>query len=340
MTGKIKSTLDWEWRQQIRIVAGIVVVAFTLAGPYILNAFLFRILFLSVMWSGLALSWNLVGGYIRYPSFGHVTFLGLGMFTVGLGGRYYGFGTSFGPGLVGTLVLAGIVSAIVAALIAFPILKLRGAYFGVTTLAIALVVFGIFNNVDVLGGGVGIAAPTFEAPVNSQHVVYYFMLATVSALVGTIVVIGRTQLGYGFAAIRDSEDAAEMIGIPTTRYKVIAFVLSAFFPGIIGGIYAYYLGFFTAGTAFTLEIGIDMIVYTIIGGIGTILGPIVGATLMTALKHMVFSGYQELHVLLTGLFIIIAVLFFPSGIVGVTRSVLSGNTEVSWQLDLFGGDHD
>lgn len=328
MTGRVSRLVDHvRDGGMVRNLGAILAIggaALAVAGPFVLNPFHLRILFLVMMWSGLALSWNIVGGYIRYPSFGHVAFLGLGAFTVGLGHEYLGLGDSFGLELLVTLLLAGLVPTIVAALVAFPILKLRGAYFGVTTLGIALVTFELFNNLDALGGGIGLATPTFDTPIlETQHVIYYLMAIVLAALIVLLFVLERTRLGYGFAAIRGDEDAAEMIGIPTTRYKVLAFVLSAFFPGIIGGLYAYYLGFFTAGTMFSLQIGIDMIIYTIIGGIGTIAGPIVGAALMIILKHVVLSGFQEVHVLLTGALIVVVMLFYPSGIVGVVKSTLS-----------------
>lgn len=300
------------------VVAWACVLTFALAGPFVLNDFHFRILFLSVMWGGLALSWNIVGGFIEYPSFGHVAFFGLGGFTVGLGARYFGIGDSFGPELLLTLLLAGLVPAALAAIVAYPILQLRGAYFGVTTLGIALVVTELFNNLEALGGGVGIVSPTFEPVLlNTTETIYYLMLAVVAAIVVTIAVLRQTDLGYGFAAIRADEDAAEMVGVPTTRYKVFAFVLSAFFPGIIGAIYSYYLGYFTAGTMFSLQIGIDMIIFTVIGGLGTVGGPLIGAALMVVLKYVVLSGIQQAHVLLTGIFIILVLLYYPSGIMGL-----------------------
>lgn len=300
-------------------------------GPFFLDDYYFRILFLIVMWSALALSWNLIGGYLRYPSFGHVAFFGLGAFTVGLGGRYFGLGDSFGPELVVTLLLAGILPTILAAGIAYPTLQLRGAYFGVTTLGIALVITELFTIFDVLGGGVGVAAPTFEAVLLSrQQTLYFLMLAVLLSLVVFLLLLERTRLGYGFSAIRVDEDAAEMVGIPTTRYKIIAFVLSAFFPGVAGGIYVYYLGYFTATTIFSLEIGIDMIIYAVIGGIGTIAGPIIGAALMVVLKFVILSDFLQAHVLLTGTFIVAVLLFFPSGIMGLLEDVRNGTLNVSF----------
>lgn len=311
------------------IAAWMAAVVVLLAGPFVFDAYYFRILFLVVMWSGLALSWNIVGGYIRYPSFGHVAFFGLGAFTVGLGGRYFGLGDSLGPELVATLLLAGVVPTLLAAAIAYPTLQLRGAYFGVTTLGIALVITELFSIFDVLGGGVGVAAPTFEPVLLSvQQILYFLMLTVLVVLVGTLVVIQRTRLGYGFAAIRADEDAAEMVGIPTTRYKTIAFVLSAFFPGIIGGIYVYYLGYFTASSIYALETGIDMIIFTVIGGIGTIAGPIIGSALMVVLKYVVLADFLQVHVLLTGSFIIVVLLFFPSGIMGILADARRGDFDL------------
>lgn len=302
--------------------ATLIAVAAIVAAPFVVNEYYVRVGFLMLMWVGLAMSWNIIGGLIGYPSFGHVTFLGIGGFTVGLLGQYYGLGDTFGIELIVLLFLAGLAAAGLAAVVAYPLLRLRGGYFAIATLGIAVVVRETFTNIEALGGGIGIAAPAFDPPVLDALTVQYYLMAAIAIFtVYTTYVVKQSKMGYAFAAIREGEDAAKMLGVSTVRYKISGFVLSAFFPGMIGGLYVYFLAYFTAGSLFELQHTVDMIVFTVIGGLGTISGPIIGAPLMVFLSRIVLGDVLRAHVFLTGLFIVVVMLFFPQGIVGVVRDL-------------------
>lgn len=311
-----------------KALALITIVA-VLVVPFIANQYYVRVAFLMVMWIGLASSWNILGGLVGYPSFGHVAFLGLGAFTVGLVGKTFGLGSSL-PELIGLLLLAGLVAVAIAAIVAYPLLRLRGGYFAIATLGIAVVIREIFANVDALGAGIGIAAPTLEPPLLDALTVQYYLMALIALLtVVAVHKIKQSKMGYAFAAIREGEDAAKMLGVPTVRYKIIAFLASAFFPGVIGGLYVYFLAYFTAGSVYSIQYTVDMIVYTVIGGLGTITGPIIGAPMMVFLSRIVLEDVLRAHVFLTGLFIVVVMMFFPRGIVGIIHDVLRRNTETN-----------
>lgn len=297
--------------------------------PLVANRYYVRVTFLMLMWIGLASSWNILGGLVGYPSFGHVAFLGIGGFTVGLVGRTFGLGGSLIE-LIGLLILAGLAAVAVAAVVAYPLLRLRGGYFAIATLGVAVVTREVFANVDALGGGVGIGAPALEPPLLDALTVQYYLMALLAILtIAAVHKIQQSKMGYAFAAIREGEDAAKMLGVPTVRYKILAFLTSAFFPGVIGGLYVYFLAYFTAHSIYNIQHTIDMIVYTVIGGLGTIVGPVIGAPVMVFLSQIVLEDVLRAHVFLTGLFIVVVMLFFPRGIVGIIRDFMSENTDTS-----------
>lgn len=314
----------WAW---LGIVAAVVFATVPLLG----NEYYLQILFLMLMWTGLATSWNIIGGYTGYVSFGHGAFFALGGFTIGLGQQYFGLAQTFGIELLGMLVLAGLVPMIVAALIAYPFLRLSGGYFAIAMLGFQLALGEAFTAFDFLGGGTGIGASIASPPfafLSTGQMLYYLLAVVVFVTVLVANYIRKEEFGYGLFAIRENEDAAESIAIPTTRYKMMAFVISAFFPGIIGGLYVYHLAFFTAQSMFNLLHTLNMIVYAVVGGLGTVAGPFIGAVVMIYVKNVALSGISESHVFFTGLFIVIVMLGFPGGIVGIVKDYRTGEFSI------------
>lgn len=315
--------------RRIWIPFAILLTVIFAVGPVIGTDFHLQILFLMLAWGGLATSWNILGGYTGYVSFGHGAFFALGGFTVGLGQQYLNIGQSFGPEWFGLLGMAGLVPMAMAALIAYPFLRLSGGYFAIAMLGFQLALGEAFSAIGVLGGGVGINV-SFEGPnfLATNLTIYYTMAAVVLATVLAAYFIRESTFGYGLFAIRENEEAAESIAVPTTRYKVITFVISAFFPGLIGGIYVHHLAFFTAGSLFNLLNTLDMIVYAVVGGLGTVAGPIIGAIGLVFVKNVLLSGVAETHVFFTGLFVVIVMLVFPRGIVGIIKDISEGRLEI------------
>jgi branched-chain amino acid transport system permease protein len=314
----------WTW---FGIVASLVLILVPLTG----NGYYVQIVFLILMWTGLASSWNIIGGYTGYVSFGHGAFFALGGFTIALGQEYFSLAESFGVELVGILLLAGLIPMAVAAIIAYPFLRLSGGYFAIAMLGFQLALGQGFTALDILGGGIGLAASISKPPVaflSSGQALYYILAVVVLITVLAANYIRKSEFGYGLFAIRENEDAAESIAVPTTRYKMLAFVISAFFPGIIGGIYAYQLSFITASSMFALLITLNMIVYTVVGGLGTVAGPFIGSVIMVLLKNVALTDISEAHVFFTGLFIVIVMLGFPRGVVGLIRDYRKGELSV------------
>jgi branched-chain amino acid transport system permease protein len=304
---------------------GVVAIVLFLAVPLVGNPYHLQIAFLMLVWGGLALSWNILGGYTGYVSFGHGAFFALGAFTIGLGQQYYDLAQGFNVELLGMFVLAGIVPMVIASIIALPILRLSGGYFAIAMLGFQIALGEAFTAFGFLGGGRGVPVAISDAPVlNANQLLYYLLGIVVLITLLVANAIRRSEFGYGLLAIRENQEAAESIAIPTTRYKVGAFAVSAFFPGVLGAFYAFHLTYFTAASMFDILITLNMIVYAVVGGLGTVVGPFIGAAVMIFVKNFVLIGASEAHVFFTGLFVVVVMLFFPGGIVGTAKDYQEG----------------
>lgn len=286
-----------------------------LAVPWVATGYLVRFLTTLFMFSVLAKAWNLIGGLAGYPSFGNVAFFGIGAYTTGV--LMVRFGLAFLP----SLVAGGLAGALFAVGIGLPVLRLRGHYFAVATFATAEAMREIVNNLtDLTGGGKGLSLPLMAGGARAIGVYfYYLMLGLLVAAVATNVLVLRSRLGYGLLALREDEEAAMVAGIDTTLYKVVAFGLSAFLTGLAGGIYAYWLTYIDPTNVFDVVISVTMLVMVILGGSGTLWGPVVGAVILMVLTEFLWSRFLELHAAFLGTVIILVVLFIPDGLVEMVR---------------------
>jgi branched-chain amino acid transport system permease protein len=287
-----------------------------------LPVYYIRLLATVFLFATLAQSWNILGGYTGYVSFGHVTFFGIGAYLAAILFRDLGW-----PPYLAA-VPAGLAAGLFAVVVGYPTLRLRGPYFGIATLALSLVVQLAVANLPWTGAGEGIVvrgALPFRRLALEQFY-YYAYLALM--LLATLAVwwLERSKLGYGLQAIRDDEEAASSLGVNATRLKLIAFGLSSFFAGAAGCFYVHQASFASPPDVFTLGISIKSLVYAVVGGAGTALGPLVGAALMEllnmALTTSALGTYGIDRVVFGGL-LILAVLVAPRGIVGVVSRGLA-----------------
>jgi len=320
---------DRRWFSRRRAIAAIFVLLFFLAllivprfrSDYELLTYT-RFLLLALMAQG----WNLIGGYTGYAAFGNVAFFGIGAYTTGLL-MISPWQVPFFPALLAGAVLA----AIVAALIGLPVLRLKGHYFAIATLGVAEAASQIADTWDsVTQGSTGI-----DLPVRSEGEFFYYtaLALVVLGIVATALLV-RSKLGYAWVAIREDEDAARMLGINTTPRKVLAFALSAVFAALAGGVTAYQNIHVTPSDFFKLEYTLQMIIATIIGGSGTIFGPILGAGVYQLLSTYVWTKFLELHPSVLGLIIIFFIIFAPRGLmslVGEGLRVARGQKRFRWQ---------
>ena len=270
------------------------------------------------MFVALALSWNLIGCYTGYASFGQVVFFGLGGYfaAVTMTHLHWSFWLA--------LPLAGLAAAAYAALIGVPLLRLRGHYFAIATLGVAEGTREIVINLDGLtGGGGGITVPTVGAAAATKYLgndgfyLVYLVLAVLALLVTGLV--SRSKFGFAMRAIHQDEDAAAAVGINTTRTKVLTYALSGLLTGLVGATYAFQQVTIYPERLFDVEITVLMVVMVVIGGSGTVLGPIIGAVALQFLSEWLRQNYTTVHTLLLGAIIIIAVVLLPQGLVNYLR---------------------
>lgn len=336
-TSVLSSVRDWftEYSRVTLSVAIIIALLFFVL-PGVVNPYITTITVSFLFGVIIASSWNILAmtGYIN---FGHAMFIGLGSFTAGLSTLYLGIGTSVGVGLVFVVVFGGLVSMGFALLLGYPLLRLRGHYFAIATLGVAEALLALFSSVHALHGAAGILMPPLQSTLASPlQIIYYMMLVVALATVITTYLIKGSKLGYAFRAIRLGEDAAETLGVPTTFYSVIAFAISGFFAGAGGAVYAYRLSFVQATNVFSIMLTIHAIVVTMIGGLGTIIGPVVGAGFYTALVDIIldfvlgtFTAQGQGRLLIIGLIIVIIIITTPEGIVPRLRRYLRNRSQNS-----------
>ena len=285
--------------------------------PALADNYVLRVTTTMLMYSALALGWNFIGGFAGYPSFATAAFFGLGAYAGGV------LQTRGLPMPVAWL-LAGAVVALFAAVLGRAILHLRGHYFAIASLVVAEVLREITNSAtDLTGGGMGLNLPVLGMGVAGQtRLFYYAMFVVAAAALATAALVDRSRLGFGLRCIQQNEDAAIVLGVNVLRYKVAAFVLSAVFPGICGGIYASWVNYIDPIDAYDVLLSVKPIVMVLLGGVGTVLGAVYGAFLFLLLEELVWRNLLQFHAGLLGLIVVALVLFLPMGIRGVNWPAL------------------
>lgn len=288
--------------------------AFLLGFPlWVQSLYAQHLAILVLMYVALSGSWNLIGGYAGYESFGHIIFYGAGAYTSALLLLRLGWSPFV------TAPLAGVVACLIAA-IALPSLRLRGAYFAITTLALAFVGQILAANLDTLtGGGRGLFLPLAPwEPEVLKRPFYYAMLAGALGTLGLNYLVKRSRFGLRLELIREDEERAEAVGVNTSLYKAVAFLMSAFFPGYVGAIHGYYLNYISPPGAFSILISINILLFAFFGGKATVLGPALGSLVLVPTGQFLNIWLAtELHLLVYGLLLIVVVLRFPEGLMGL-----------------------
>ncbi|HUZ00713.1 MAG TPA: branched-chain amino acid ABC transporter permease [Thermomicrobiaceae bacterium] len=262
----------------------------------------------------MAEGWNIIGGFTGYAAFGQVGWFGLGAYTVGVAMSRWGW--PFWP----SLIAAGLLPAVVAALIGVPILRLRGHYFAIATLAFGIALGELANNLRYVGASSGISLPI--GPPFAFF--YYVMLAVLVLAVVATWLIARSRLGYALVAIRENEQAAAVLGVNTALYKTAAFAISALLTGLAGGVQAYWSTSIYAPTVFDITRNVDLIVMALLGGAGTVLGPVVGAFLLDGLNEQLTGAFLQWHAVIFGAVVLLIVLFLPGGLGGLVAQGRTG----------------
>jgi branched-chain amino acid transport system permease protein len=270
----------------------------------------------------LATAWNILGGYTGYVNFGSAAFFAMGAYATVFFHKLY-------PLPIPILILVGgIVSGIVGFGMGYLTLRLRGAFFAIATLALAVVLQTFVVNWDYVGGSRGayIIRPN-EHPLTGPYIQYLFLLMLSLVVIGLACARGieRSQLGYGFATIRDDELAAEACGVPTLRLKLVATTLSGALMGMAGAPFPYYIGYLQPSSAFGLEYAVNSIAMPMIGGTTSWVGPLIGAILLGSLQQIATVTISSaVNLLIVGLLLVGFVIVAPNGIVGLVQDRLRG----------------
>ena len=307
-------------RSRVIPLVALLAVAFLLplarplfAGTY---NYVLQLLFMTYMWVALTSSWNIIGGYVGYISLGNNVFIGIGAYFSGAMLVYYGWS----PFL--TAPLAGVLGLGVGLLFGLVALRTSGAAFIISTIAMLLMTALVFDNWEWLGGANGLSLPLVPIELRWVKVPFYYaMLLTGIGAVWLSWRVAHSRFGLGLRAIAEDEIKAEVAGINTRAYKVMAFALSAIFPAIAGALWGYSLTYLRGTIFFSIAVAAEMVLMAIIGGRGTVTGPVVGAVLLVAINEFSVAqfGSSELNIVVTGLILLTALMFFPTGIVGSLR---------------------
>ncbi|RMF81748.1 MAG: branched-chain amino acid ABC transporter permease [Chloroflexi bacterium] len=278
--------------------------------------FWLNLLIIIFLWITMSTSWNIIGGYAGYISLGHNVFAAIGGYLAAM------LLLRLDIPVFVTAPFAGLVAMVVGFVIGLITLRVRGPAFIISTIALVLVLRTIIDNWDFLGGVRGLTLPLIGLDVQLVKIPFYYAMLLVALLsIYFSYWIRHSKFGLGLRAISQDEIKAETAGIPTKMYKVLAYAASAFFIGVAGALWSQYVTFVDPGTYLIILFGARPVLMTLLGGKGTVAGPVVGAALVilaTEFSESQFGG-TELNVIGVGVVMIIVLLFFPDGLVGSLR---------------------
>lgn len=256
----------------------------------------------------LALAWNLVGGFGGQFSLGHSIFVGIGAYATAVILRY------LGTPLIPSILMAGAISAVIGVLLAYPLLRLRGPYLAVGSLGMALAMYGWMINWDFTKASSSYTMPA-AGLIDIQTLYVMAVLLTLVALISVIVLV-RSPLGLRLVALRDDEAGAASIGVRRVRTLIPVWALSGFLTGIMGALYGLQRGNLTVDSAFSIQFSLDAAIICVLGGLGTLSGPVLGAIIVYYLRFY-SADYSNWSLLIEAVIVVIVVRFIPGGLVGL-----------------------
>ncbi|WP_243694913.1 branched-chain amino acid ABC transporter permease [Labedella populi] len=312
------------WSKWVRITLLVVGAALVLAFPTIApNPYILSAGVVILNYAVLSTGWNFMGGFTGYISLGHAAYFGLGAYGTALLIRNFAL-PSF---------LAWFVAALLVAIIAIPVgiaaLRVRGASFVIVSIAFVLILLLVFQSWrDVTGGSEGLTVPRpFPDLLRPEHhrVFYYLFAALLAVALAVWWIIDRSKFGTALKSIREDEDKSQSLGVPTTQYKLIAYVLSAVFVSFGGGLYALWFGDLDPIFQFSILIGSYMVLMALLGGVRNLFGPLLGAVVVgSALEYFKLEfGDTQFHLIATGILLGVVVLFMPDGIIPAVKALFT-----------------
>jgi len=313
-------------RTPLFLVICLAVAALVFAGAVAVgNDYVFFAGYVILQYVVLSTAWNILGGYCGYVNFGSAAFFALGAYsTVAI---YKLIGANDLPHIVPMPVLmlvGGVVSGVVGFGMGYLTLRLRGAFFAIATLALAVVLQTLIVNWDFVGGSRGAYILRPEVvPLIGSYIKYLFLVMLLLAVAALVIarLIERSRLGYGFATIRDDELAAEASGVPTLRLKLIATTISGALMGMAGAPFPYYIGYLQPSSTFGLDYAVNSIAMPLIGGTTSWVGPLIGTILLGSLQQIATVTISSaVNLLLVGVILVVFVIVAPNGVIGIVHT--------------------
>ena len=294
------------------IIAALALFPVLKPGIYYLSA-----LFGLFLYAALACGWNIFGGYTGYMNFGHAAFFGVGAYTSALLLLRFGLSPFY------TSILGGVFAAVVAAIIGYPCLRLRGPYFVLVTFCLGLAARIVVINVEWTGSSTGLWLPFLKVSMFTNRLIFYeTMLAVMVVTILLAMWIERSKFGLGLRAIFYDEDSAETQGVNATKLKMASFIVSAFMAGIAGGIYGYYRGYIHPDFIFDVSISVFVVLMALLGGRQSWVGPVVGAAILVIINEFL-TAYAaigaEFSRIIYGLLLVVVIMYLPEGLTGFVR---------------------
>jgi branched-chain amino acid transport system permease protein len=269
------------------------------------NGYILSLFYISLLFTGLAYGWNIISGYAGYLSFGQITFFGIGAYVVAIGT------TRFHAEWWVCALIGGALCAALAVPMGYLMLRLQGPFFALGMLGLAQSLRIATDTIPFTGGAEGIYLP----PGANAVVVYYWTLGVLVLAILLTAWIDRSAFGLRLRALREDERAAGTLGVDTTSSKVQAFVLSAIVPALLGGGYAWYLTYVEPSSIYSTEIELQTVAMAILGGMGTLWGPLVGGILMSQVSETLSTKFPQTHLMIFGALIVVLLIALPRGIV-------------------------
>jgi branched-chain amino acid transport system permease protein len=292
-------------KRPLLVGLAIVVLALLLLAPLRLNGYWINLLYTTLLYVGLAYGWNIISGYAGYFSFGQIAFFGLGAYATAL----------LVVDLQWNWILASLSGGLLACALAVPLgyvmLRLRGPFFAMGMFGMAQMVRVLVTAIPATGAGAGLSVP----PNVDVSAVYYWTLAVCVGAIALTIWIDRSAFGLRLQAIREDEQVAGTLGVDVTRAKITAFVLSALIPGLLGGGYALFLTYIEPDAVFSSRLDLQSIVMAILGGVGTVWGPLVGGVVMTQVSEALWASFPQIYLMIFGGVLVALLLLLPRGIV-------------------------
>jgi len=297
--------------KKVNIFLLIIAVVLFIFLPRFLSGYMVRVITTIFMYAVIAQGMNIMSGYMGYLPFGNAMFFGIGAYVTAIG-------MSKGLPFLVVVPLAAITAILFSILLGLPVLRLRGHYFAIATIGMSAAILSVVKNAtEITGGAMGTTLPIID---KDPSIVYnYFYLAMFGLMVITtlsLYFIIKSRFGFGIRSIKANEEAAISMGINTTYHKVVAWAISALFTSIAGALYAYWMSFIAPDEVFDVMIAVNTVVIMLIGGAGSILGPIIGAFIIELFAEVAWSAFLEYHLAALGIIIIIIVFFVPKGVSG------------------------